>query len=163
VWPIYYVAVGASGDAGIRGVAVKRRRGIPEELAFAHKHFGPWGKGDMEDALTDETSETELTEEWAPTEVVHTFTPGRDGVPTVDDDLDADPHAAPRVYPAWDADSTLVRSGPIGRESKRRGRAFATRQEARAYWTERGGPILEEYRIFRGYAFRQYKVWPRGA
>jgi hypothetical protein len=118
-------------------------------------------KGDELEEDT-ETVEEELTEEWEPTPVVHTYTPGRDGVPTVDDDLDADPHAAPRVYPAWTSDETLVRSGPVG-DGKRAGRRFANRLEAREYWEARGGPVLEEYRIFKGWAFRQFKVWPRGA
>lgn len=116
------------------------------------------------DELDEDTAavEEELTEPWEPAQVVHTYTPGRDGLPTVDDDLDHDPHAAPRVYPAWTSTETFVRSGPIGPEGKRAGRRFPTRMEARAYWEQRGGPILEEYRIFRGYAFRQFKVWPRG-
>jgi hypothetical protein len=104
---------------------------------------------------------------WEPSPVVRVKDHGRDGVPFYDDDLDDDPHAAPRSYPAWLPGETMVLSGPLGAfnpdavpegkskdaairkltKPSSRGRAFPSRSAARKYLIEKYGAILEEYLI----------------
>lgn len=59
-------------------------------------------------------------------------------------------------YPDWDARTSYMVSGPIGPFSRGNfpGRWFASMSQARAYWRERCGRILEERYLLGRYAFR---------
>lgn len=95
---------------------------------------------------------------WEPSARVYPSTPGRDGVPTIDDNLDEDPHAAPRSYPAWGPGDTFVVTGPVGEgdynyamNSRLR---FSTTYAARKYAVARYGAVLEEYALPHRWSFR---------
>ncbi len=125
----------------------------------------------MERALYNESLESQYGEdphvlwgkfgEWGPQKLVRVGHPGRDGncVPTIDDDMDGDPHVAPRSYPAWKDGETFVVSGPLGdygNDFSRlgRGRPFHTRKAARQWAKEKYGFILEETLLKGRYCMR---------
>lgn len=85
---------------------------------------------------------------WEPVKVVLAATAGRDGVPTVDDNLDDDPHAAPRVYPSWRSEETFVVSRP---------RDAGSRLKARREILDKFGHILEEAATATKWCFRVYR------
>jgi hypothetical protein len=93
---------------------------------------------------------------WEPGDVTTSRTPGRGGVPHYDDLLTRDPHAAPRVYPAWLPGETLVVSGSL----------FAgpgnSRRERREWAVARYGAVLEEMRIQGKWCFRVPVLGPNG-
>jgi hypothetical protein len=101
---------------------------------------------------------------WRPAKEIDALVPGRDGVPTIDDDLDHDPDAAPRSYSAWTDESSVVLSGPCGDWAKehptevgycnREGTWYRSRFQARVVEGERHGPILESYRLPNRWCFR---------
>lgn len=88
--------------------------------------------------------------EWEPPEEISSTVPGRYGVPTIDDDLDSDPHAAPISYPSWTSDNSFVVSGTVGFVGAR----WLTRREARKWAKEKYGFIFEEYVISGKIAMR---------
>lgn len=53
-------------------------------------------------------------EAWKPQALIRFSAPGRDSLPTIDDDPTTDPHVFPRIYPAWADGETFVVSGPLG-------------------------------------------------
>lgn len=86
-------------------------------------------------------------DEWKPPDVVFGGTPGRDGVPSVDDDLDEDPHAAPRTYPAWTSENSFVVSGgPMASKESLR----LTRSQAVAWAKKKYGMVYEAYNMSEG-------------
>jgi hypothetical protein len=103
---------------------------------------------------------------WEPGRRLHMSAPGRDGfrgVPTVDDDLDMDVHAAPRVYPDHNNSrtrpDTMVVSGPLGDSRHNLPMShpdlrFATLAEARAAAVERFGAVLEDIALPGRWCFR---------
>lgn len=115
-------------------------------------------RGDAEEEL-DETMAEERERyfpggaQWEPATIVRSTTPGRDGVPTIDDNLDADVHAAPRSYPAWNAANSMVVSGLWAEVDEESGYLynsklkFKTRAEMRKAMREKYGHIYEEYSI----------------
>jgi hypothetical protein len=88
-------------------------------------------------------------DKWRPEAVIMPHTAGRSGVPTIDDDLDADPHAAPLSYPAWRSEDTFV----VTRYREQ----YGTRREARKAIEEQFGPVLEERMAANKWCFRVYK------
>lgn len=99
-------------------------------------------------------------EQWEPPTVVFGGTPGRDGVPNYDDDLDRDPHAAPRTYPDWTSENSFVVSGgpEHAKESLRMNRAQALKWAKEKY-----GMVYERYQLPEGrWAFRVPKPAPKG-
>lgn len=89
---------------------------------------------------------------WRPPTAVMCSTPGRDGVPYYDDNLDLDVHAAPRSYDAWGPDETFVVSGTLGPKGR-----WGSRIQARQWMLAKFGVILEEYAISGKAAFRTWK------
>jgi hypothetical protein len=59
----------------------------------------------------------------------------------------------PLDYVDWDNTGTRVVSGPYGTAAFP-GRRFPSRSAARAYWTQRAGKILQEWRVPGRYIFR---------
>lgn len=94
----------------------------------------------------EELTEGELAEDWEPAAVVRVGIPGRTGVPAYDDDLDADPHAAPQVYPAWKRGETFVFSRVLAEGD--------SKAQWRRYAMEKYGAILEEYLVTGKYVAR---------
>lgn len=100
---------------------------------------------------------------WRPARNLDMNAPGRQGVPTVDDDLDLDPHAAPQSYPAWLPGQTRVVSGPVGdyaRDNPGLIGFHANMQWYRSRWEsyreveKKYGPILEVYHLTNRYCYR---------
>lgn len=91
-------------------------------------------------------------EEWEPPGVVLATTPGRDGVPTVDDDLDMDIHAAPRYYPNYRAGETYVVTRPVGI-----GTEFPRWRDFAAWALSKFGVVLEWYAMNGRASARVYK------
>jgi hypothetical protein len=110
---------------------------MERELSTKKLTARPKNWPDSEEA---EQLEQEEVQPWTPPRVVDRFTPGRDGVPTIDDDLDRDPHAAPRSYPAWTSETSFVVGGSVGPNGR-----WKTRREAREWARKKYKVILEEY------------------
>ena len=125
----------------------------------------------MERALYEDSLEAQYGEsphvvwgkfgEWKANPLLRVGHPGRDGncVPCVDDDMDNDPHVAPRSYPAWRDGETFVVSGPVGDygadfSQLGKGRPFHTRREARKWAKEKYGAIIEEVLLKGRYCIR---------
>lgn len=74
----------------------------------------------------------------------------REPIPTVDDE------EPPEVvdYRDWSPETTRVVSGPLGPVTKFPGQRFRSRVEARRYWTERAGRIIEDLSIRGRWIFR---------
>lgn len=111
-------------------------------------------RADIEEEALDEPTETFSLEaereqayelmgqEWEPATVVIPGTPGRDGVPTCDDDLDIDIHAAPREYPDYHKDETFVITYTLGPDGR-----FPTRREAARFAAAKYGHIYQVYGV----------------
>lgn len=105
-------------------------------------------------------SEAELPKPWEPATFVTITSPGRpnNAPPSYDDDLDTNPHAAPKVYPAWKPGETFVVSGPYGTfepgQPVPRGTLYPSRSAARRWAMGKYGAILEEYGLPNKWAFR---------
>lgn len=144
-----------------------------EELDKLLENDTTWGSQEYRSAedLAAERLEEELqaygpASSWEPGKRLHVSAPGRDGfrgVPTCDDDLDNDVHAAPRVYPDHNNSATrpdtLVVSGPLG-ESRtnhlvtHRDARFPTLAEARKWAIDRWGAVLEDIALPGRWCFR---------
>lgn len=124
-----------------------------------------------EDSLTSSYGDPEVQNglRWEPQRLIRSFHPGRDGLPTIDDDPDTDPHVFPRTYSAWNPGETFVVSGPCGdyqdttpgppnssdpSSGLSRGRFFKTRRLAQKWALEKYGAILEEYLVKRKWCIR---------
>lgn len=105
--------------------------------------------------------ESKVGENWEPPRVIDHRTPGRHGVPTIDDDLDNDYLVAPVSYPDYNEADTFVISGTVGpfkAPSDTPGRRhFRLRKEAREWVLNKYGQILEEYRAPYKWMYRVYK------
>lgn len=131
-------------------------------------------------------------QKWEPQRLIRPGAPGRDGLPTIDDDPSEDVHVFPRVYPAWGPGETFVVSGPLGdhvvpegqnapapggrrRRGKvsvvnpdlaagvARGRFFRTRKDARKWALEKYGYIFEEVFLKGRWCLRVPMPGPAGA
>lgn len=75
----------------------------------------------------------------------------RPGVPSIDDEKPGKVD-----YLDYDAAKTKVVSGPLGAKQFP-GRRFASRRDARRYWLQRAGKIIEEHSVNGRYVFRVRK------
>ena len=103
---------------------------------------------------------------WEPEQRQTPGTPGRNCLPTIDDDPDQDPHVFPRSYPAWGPGETFVTTGLLGpadAPNPRGLRRFEKRSLARAWALEKYGHIFEEMPVKNRYAFRVPMPGPAGA
>ncbi len=100
-----------------------------------------------EEDFPDQGDESfDATTVWEPAVLVTTGLPGRAGVPTIDDDLDEDPNAAPAVYPAWRRGETFVFSRVL--------QDGETRAQWRSFAMEQYGYVFEEYLVTGKYVAR---------
>lgn len=97
-----------------------RKRTAEERDALRHG-LSIRTEAELDAALYEESLESQYGDPsvhpgkgWEPSKLVRSFHPGRDGLPTIDDDPSVDPHVFPRVYPAWKDGETFVVSGPCG-------------------------------------------------
>lgn len=90
---------------------------------------------------------------WKPEKVIMPHTAGRAGVPTIDDDLDADPHGAPQAYPAWNREDTFV----VTRTREQ----YATLGSFVKAIQEQFGPIFETMMAGQKWCARVYKPTKR--
>ena len=116
----------------------------------------------VEDAVDPEDEDEWDPRTWTPATQLGPGAPGRGGVPTIDDDLDRDPDAAPASYPAWGPGETFVVSGPLGAAPDGPGRRFPDRPTARAWALGRYGAVLENCYHADRWAYRVPVPGPAG-
>ncbi len=118
------------------------RRWRPELRALEHTGVTARPRTTWEDEM-DEDDDHPPRGFWRPATQLGPGAPGRAGVPTIDDDLDRDPDAAPASYPAWLPGETFVVSGPLGPHGWGPGRRFLKTKDARAWAAATYGAVME--------------------